>query len=253
MEDRFHYVAMVAHELRGPLLPILNAASVLKRRPVDTDVVYRCASIIERQARALNRRVDDLLDVSRLQHGNFPLMRTRVSVLEIVQQSVEMVAPVASQCGVSMTVTLACEPIDLDADAGRLVQALQNVLANAVKFSEKGHDIHVRAQRDKDDVIVTVSDAGIGLEEKDLESIFSLFAKIDPVDTARADGGLGIGLYLARKYAVAHGGTLTATSPGLGQGSVFTLRLPTLSPSAPALGDPQPTPSSRSVSFFTTA
>jgi signal transduction histidine kinase len=251
MEDRSHYIAIVAHELRGPLLPILNAASVLKRRPLDTDVVFQCASIIDRQARVINRRVDDLLDISRLQRGNLILNRARISILEIVRQAVEMVAPVASQRGIAIQVTLACEPIELNADGGRLVQAVQNLLANAVKFSSKGSDVHVRAHRDGDHVVVTVTDSGVGLETKDLESIFTLFAQADPASFERDSGGLGIGLYLARKFAVAHGGTLTAASAGPGHGSVFTLRVPALA--GETLEGVQSAPSSRSVSFLTTA
>jgi signal transduction histidine kinase len=226
VDDRSQYVAVVAHELRGPLMPILNAAAILKHRPIDMEMVEHCAGIIDRQARILSRRVDDLMDVSRVQMGGFHLERTPTSIAKIVRQAVEMVAPLAAQRGLSLVVSLPPDSIELDADESRLVQALQNLLGNALKFSDRGREIQLRVRRDRTWVEVAISDSGIGLEAIELESIFALFAQCEPGVSAHSNRGLGIGLYLARTFAVAHGGNLTAESAGRGKGSTFTLRIP---------------------------
>ncbi len=227
-DDRSQYVAVVAHELRGPLMPILNAAAILRHRPLDLEMVEHCAAIIERQARIISRRVDDLMDVSRVQMGGFSLQRTRISIADVVRQAVEMVEPLAGQREMALIVSPSPESIELDADEGRLAQALQNVLSNAVKFNNGGREIHVRVRRDHADAVVTVTDTGIGLEPVEIESIFALFAQCERDVAAHTNRGLGIGLYLARTFAEAHGGSLTAASAGRGQGSTFTLRIPAL-------------------------
>lgn len=256
-DDRSQYVALVAHELRGPLMPILNAAAMLKHRPLDAEMVENCAAIIERQARIIGRRVDDLMDVSRTQLGGFRLQRARVSVADLVRQAIEMAKPQADQRGIALLTKLPPGTIELDADAGRLVQALQNLLGNAVKFSNGGKEIRIGVERDGCFAVVTVSDAGIGLATAELESIFALFAQCEPAVAAHSNRGLGIGLYLARTFAQAHDGTLTAASAGRGRGSTFTLRVPALPGDAEAdeerAVDLQGHSSSRSLSFLTTA
>jgi signal transduction histidine kinase len=252
-DDRSQYVALVAHELRGPLMPILNAAAILRHRPLDPEMVENCAAIIERQARIISRRVDDLLDVSRVQMGGFGLKRMRISISDVVRQAVEMVAPVAEQRGIALVVSLPSKPVELDADEGRLVQALQNVLSNAVKFNNGGREIHVRAFHDQGEAIVTVTDTGIGLEAVEIQSIFALFAQCEPDVAAHTNRGLGIGLFLARTFAEAHGGSLTAASAGRGQGSTFTLRVPAIERDPDYAENSQRQSDSRSLSFFTTA
>lgn len=252
-DDRSQYVALVAHELRGPLMPILNATAMLKHRPLDAGMVENCAAIIERQARIIGRRVDDLMDVSRTQLGGLQLQRTRVSIADVVRQAVDMAKPQADRRGIALLIELPSERIELDADAGRLVQALENLLGNAVKFSNGGKEIRIGVERDDALAVVTVSDSGIGLDALEVESIFALFAQCEPAVAAHTNRGLGIGLYLARTFAQAHGGTLTAASAGRGRGSKFTLRVPALPADAQAAGNPQRQSSSRSLSFLTTA
>ncbi|MBC8027497.1 MAG: HAMP domain-containing histidine kinase [Steroidobacteraceae bacterium] len=247
------YVALVAHELRGPLMPILSAAAILRQRPFDPEMIESCAAIIDRQARIISRRVDDLMDVSRAQRGVFALQRARIAIADVVRQAVEMVAPLAEQRGMTMTVSPAAEPIEVDGDDGRLVQALQNLLGNAVKFNGGGREIHVRARRENENAVVTVTDSGIGLEAAEIESIFALFAQREPDVSAHANRGLGIGLYLARTFAEAHGGSLTAASAGRGLGSTFTLRIPALESDFEFPGNAHIQSDSRSLSFLTTA
>jgi signal transduction histidine kinase len=252
-DDRSQYVALVAHELRGPLMPILNAAAILRHRPLDLDMVEYCAAIIDRQARVISRRVDDLLDVSRVQMGGLSLKRLRIPIADVVRQAVEMVEPVAGKRGMALIVNLPSTPIELDADEGRLVQALQNVLSNAVKFSNGGREIRLRAWRDAGDAIVTVTDTGIGLDAVEIQSIFALFAQCEPDVAAHTNRGLGIGLYLARTFAEAHGGSLTAASAGRGHGSTFTLRVPAVEPDSDHADTAQRHSDNRSLSFLTTA
>lgn len=251
--DRNHYVAMVAHELRNPLLPILTAAAIIKRRPLDAELVKRSADIIDRQARILSRRIDDLMDVSRVQMGKLHMTRSQVSVAEILRQCLETVAPMLAQRGQALLISVSPGPMELNADAARLSQALQNLVANAAKFSGKGTEIRVHAERDGGDAVLTVRDSGIGLEPAELESIFRLFSQADQGSSAASNTGLGIGLYLARSFVEAHEGTVTAASGGRNAGSTFTLRVPCLAFDPQATSIAQRSPSSRSVSFLTTA
>jgi signal transduction histidine kinase len=198
------------------------------------------------------------MDVSRVQMGGFSLQCTRTTIADVVRQTLEMVAPLAEQRGMALIVSLPPEPIELQADEGRLIQALQNLLGNALKFNNGGREIYVQARRDHADVVVTVTDTGIGLEAVEIDSIFALFAQCEPNVSTHSNRGLGIGLFLARTFVEAHGGTLTAASAGRGQGSTFTLRVPAL-PSNAASADgasadgAQRQSDNRSLSFLTTA
>lgn len=247
------YVALVAHELRDPLLPIITAAALLKRSPHDAALVERSAGVIDRQARVLNRRIDDLLDVSRLQMGKLRLARTRTSIAKVLAQCMETVAPTVRLRGQTLLVSVSPDPMELEVDDARLGQVLHNLISNAVKFSEPGTELRVHAERDGGNALVTVVDSGVGLSATQLESIFELFAQADEVSPTRPSSGLGIGLYLARLIAEAHGGSVVATSEGLGRGSTFSLRVPVVSPETFSMRPGQAFPSSRSVSFFTTA
>jgi signal transduction histidine kinase len=251
--DRNNYVAMVAHELRDPLMPIINAAAILKRMPVDVELVLRSAGIIERQARIMNRLIDDLLNVSRVQKAKLQLQRSAVTMGDIVEQALESMSPLFKQRGQRLLVTVAPEAMTLHADPLRLGQALRNLLANAAKFSLPDKEVLVRAYREHGEAVVTVADSGVGIDREEQESIFGLFTQAVRTRAPRANGGLGIGLYLARHFAEAHGGSLTVSSGGHGEGSTFMLRVPCLESGAGAVEPAQYSPSKRSVSFLTTA
>jgi signal transduction histidine kinase len=251
--NRNNYVAMVAHELRDPLMPIINAASVLKRTPLDVDLVHRTAGIIERQARLMNRLVDDLMNVSRVQTGKLRLDRSPVTMAEVIEQCMETMAPLFKQRGQRLLVSVSPDAMAMHADALRLTQALRNLVANAAKYGDPHQEVRIRAYRDHKEAVVTVTDSGIGIEPTEIEAIFGLFIQASQARTPRANGGLGIGLYLARKFAEAHGGSITAASLGRGRGSTFMMRVPCLDFDAVATRQDQYIASRRSVSFLTTA
>ncbi|HSL71622.1 MAG TPA: HAMP domain-containing sensor histidine kinase [Longimicrobiales bacterium] len=177
--------------------------------------------------------IDDLLNVSRLRLGNLELQRTIVTVSEIVERTVETVGPFIAARGHALVASLPPEPIDLDADAVWLSRALQNLVRNSGKYTDPGGRIHIDAVRDGDEAVITVSDNGIGIASTQLDAIFDMWAQAGQASTERSEGGVGIGLYLARHVIEAHGGTLRAASDGPGLGSQFTVRLPCCKPAPP--------------------
>lgn len=245
-----NYVAMVAHELRDPLTPIINAAAILLQSPGDTTMVQRTAAVIDRQARIMRNLIDDLMNISRLQTGKLQLNRARVSMAEVIRRSLETASPFCEQRNQKVRVTLAPSPMELHADAERLIQALRNLIVNAAKYSQRGSEVRIHAERKGGDATVHVSDDGIGIQAADLESIFSLFIQGESGRISTSNGGLGIGLFLARQFAEAHGGSLRASSDGVGKGSTFTLRIPCVPLAAHAVEPPlsrssgDPTPAS---------
>ena len=243
---------IIGQELRTPLMPIIHSAQILQRRGIEPELVQATARIIERQARLLGRLVEQLLDVSHAKLGAVHLKRERISMADVVESAVQTMAAHISDRGQRLQVAISAESMELHADPARLCQALQNLLVNSAKFSGQGALIRVRAARDDGDAVVVVSDEGVGIDASHLESIFTLYTQVGVRTTGR-DGGLGIGLYLARRFVEAHGGTLTATSPGVACGSSFTIRVPCLGFSPEAAAFPQWGPSSRSVSALTTA
>jgi signal transduction histidine kinase len=221
-------LAIVLHELRGPLMPILNGAAILKNASHDAALVKRTALLIERQARNLAKLIEDLLDASRSRHGELPMQRRRIELRDVIDTCMETVAPFVHQHQQRLDVVVAQQAMELHADPLRLGQALQNLVFNAAKFSDRGGSIRIEARREDGDALVTVSDDGLGIEAAELETIFGLYTRARAVRTAAPNDGLGIGLYLARCVAEAHGGSLTARSEGPGLGSTFTLRIPCL-------------------------
>lgn len=221
-------VAIVAHELRYPLFPIRDAAALLRQESPDAATVRRAAEIIERQAAAMNRLIGDLVDVSKMQLGAIQMRPARALLSGLMEHAVESATPLVTDRGHALTVSVTPEAIYLNMDVLRLGQALHNIIANASKFTDKHGHIHVRAQREAAEVVIVVSDNGIGIPPAELEAIFELFGRSQ--HEPRIEPGLGLGLYLARYLIDAHGGTVSAASAGPGQGSVFTVRLPCEAP-----------------------
>jgi signal transduction histidine kinase len=217
-------LAIVAHELRNPLMPIRNAAALLRQDAPDADTVRRAADIIERQASAMHRLIGDLLDVSRTQLGVLEMLRVRAPLSELIDRAIESAGPAAEERGHTLLVSVSPQPIYLNMDVLRLCQALCNIIGNASKYSDEHGNVHVRAQRAGAEVTIVVSDNGIGIPAAELEAIFGLFVQAG--QGKRVEPGLGLGLYLARQFVEAHGGTVTAASDGPARGSVFTIRLP---------------------------
>ena len=218
------FLAMLAHELRNPLAPIRNAVTVMQLETLSSPLLRNSRDIIDRQLTHMTRLVDDLLDVGRLTTGKIRLRKELLRVGEIVARSVETARPLIEARRHTLRIDLPGQPIYVEGDATRMSQILQNLLVNAARYTPDGGVIVVSAQAAGGFASIAVSDNGRGIAQADLEDIFNLFIQ---GDTARPDeSGLGIGLTLARSLAELHGGALDAQSPGLGQGSTFTFRLP---------------------------
>ena len=223
------FLAMLAHELRNPLAPILNAVHVMRLRGQDPVLLASMRDVVEQQVRSMARLVDDLLDVSRISRGKIHLRHEPVSLPAIVHRSSETVRPLVEAKHHELRVSLPREPIRLWADPLRLEQILTNLLTNAVKYTDPGGRIEVEAETTDDQVVIRVRDNGIGIARSMLDEIFQLFSQVDH-SLDRSQGGLGIGLTLARNLVNLHDGSLTARSDGPGLGSEFVVRLPNRTP-----------------------
>ena len=225
------FLAMLAHELRNPLAPIRNAAQVLKLvGPKDAHQQW-AREVIERQTQHLTRLVDDLLDVSRITRGKVTLARAPLELATIINRAVETSRPLIEASRHQLTVVLSPETVRLEGDVTRLVQVVGNLLNNAAKFTEEGGHIWIEAAREGAEAVIRVRDNGMGLPADLLRHVFDLFTQADR-SLDRSQGGLGIGLTLARRLVEMHGGRVEARSDGPGRGSEFIVRLPAEVPSA---------------------
>ena len=216
---------MLAHELRNPLAPILNAVRIMKLQGDDPLLISKMRDVIEQQVRCMSRLVDDLLDVSRMTQGKIQLRYESISLSQIIQRSLETVQPLLIEKRHEVHLTIPEGPLWLWADPLRLEQVLNNLLTNAAKYTESGGVIQVDVESEGDDVLIRVRDNGMGIAPNMLGEIFQLFSQVDR-SLERSQGGLGIGLTLARNLVQLHQGTLVAQSDGLGKGSEFVIRLP---------------------------
>ena len=228
------FLAMLGHELRNPLAPILTALQLVKLRGIDA--VERERAVIERQVVHLVGLVDDLLDVSRITRGRIDLHRDRVELADTVARGIELVSPLLEQQRHTLNVDVP-RGLVVDGDHVRLAQVVTNLLTNAAKYTEPGGEIRIRAERDSDHVVLRVSDTGIGIDEAMLPRIFDLFVQ-QPQTLARSQGGLGLGLAIVRSLVALHGGTVSASSRGKGTGSEFTVRLPLAQEASAAVAAP---------------
>jgi PAS domain S-box-containing protein len=222
------FLATLAHELRNPLAPIANALEILKQAGDNPGLQRQAREAIERQLSHLVRLVDDLLDVSRITRDKLELRKTRVNLISTVRHALETCGPLAQGGELSIEVNLPGEPIWLDADPVRLAQVFNNLLNNAYKYTGKGGTIRLKAeQRGGGDVTVSIRDSGIGIPADKLEAVFVMFEQVEET-SPQATGGLGIGLTLVKRLVELHGGTIRASSEGMGHGSEFVVRLPIL-------------------------
>ena len=219
------FLAMLGHELRNPLSPIVTSLHLLGLRRDDPNVVSRLIAVIERQTQRLIRLVDDLLDVSRITRGTIELREEAVALTGLVERAVEQVRPLLEERGHRLVLDLPEEPLILRADPTRLEQAIGNLVANAAKYTDIGGRIEVSAGRDGSDLVISVRDNGIGLTSDSRERIFELFVQ-GSNSAARMPGGLGVGLTVVRRLVQLHAGTVEAFSEGPGRGSEFVVRLP---------------------------
>ena len=233
-----HFLAMLAHELRNPLAPIVNAVHVLQSTVGGHGEAAAMIATIGRQAEQLTRLVDDLLDVSRVQLGKIRLSEEPVDVARVASQCVAALRTSGKAHGRAVKIDVPPEPLVVVGDPVRLEQVLWNLLDNALKYSPAASPIDVRATREDAAAVLRVRDYGLGIAPEMLTRIFDVFTQAGP-DLPRAPGGLGIGLALVRSLVEQHGGTVVAHSEGRGRGSVFEVRLPVAHVPAP---EPAPTP-----------
>jgi PAS domain S-box-containing protein len=221
------FLAMLAHELRNPLAPLRNAVGVLARLVPPGTAARSAVDMSERQVRHMTRLVNDLLDVSRITQGKIELRRERVSVAEAVRDAVDAIGPLVAERGQRLTVRMPERPPTILADSVRIAQVLENLLSNASKYTDSGGSIELGVEQEGEEVVIRVSDTGIGIERDHLAQVFELFTQIDAT-MDRAEGGLGIGLSLVKRLVELHDGSVSAQSGGRGCGTCFVVRLPRL-------------------------
>jgi signal transduction histidine kinase len=219
------FLAMLAHELRNPLAPILNAIGLMRKKPLQDPQLNWSREVIERQVGHLARLVDDLLDVSRITRGKINLSREAVNVAALVSRAVETVHPFITERGHQFTIDVPAQAIHVHGDPLRLTQAVGNVLSNAAKYTDPGGEIRLVVRPADGNVEIRVTDSGIGIPSPLLPIIFDMFTQLNH-RSGRPQSGLGIGLALVRKLLEMHGGTVTARSEGEGLGSEFLITLP---------------------------
>ncbi len=219
------FLAMLSHELRSPLAAIQNAVRLLSSQTGETPPQHRTQALIERQVRRMTQLVDDLLDVSRISHGRLHLQRERIDLRVVVSNAIETLESDINERHQQLTTALPDAPVWLQADPWRLEQVFVNLLANASKYTDAGGELAVWVHTRDGQAVVGIRDSGIGIAPDALAHIFDLFRQADEA-APRSKSGLGIGLALVRNLLELHGGSVTATSAGIGQGSEFTVRLP---------------------------
>jgi signal transduction histidine kinase len=219
------FLATLAHELRNPLAPIRNALYIMQAARDNPAAVGEARAIIERQLAQMVRLVDDLLDVSRITTGKLNLRRERVDARAVAQSAIEAVEPLARARGHALRVALPPPGVTLDADPTRLAQVFLNLLNNAIKFTDPGGRIDFEVEVAADELVARVRDSGVGIAAEMREEIFEMFAQADR-SLERSTMGLGVGLSLARRLVELHGGTISVSSAGPGQGAEFVVRIP---------------------------
>jgi signal transduction histidine kinase len=232
------FIAVLAHELRNPLVPITAGLDILADAPSDLTVLDRVQPAMRRQVDHLVRLVDDLLDVSRITSGKIELRRQAVKTADFLSRAVEMSRPVVDdrRHELVLDIDTGVEAVHVDGDPVRLAQVISNLLNNAARYTDPGGHIELSCRLDGDHVLVRVTDDGAGMEPTLIERAFDMFVQ------GQADGsGLGIGLTLVSRMVELHGGTVTAHSEGRGKGSTFEVRLPVFR-GAPDLCAPQRAP-----------
>ena len=219
------FLATLSHELRNPLSALSTAAHLLDRESLDVKTELTARQIVKRQTRLMSRLLDDLLDVSRITRGKLEIRKAPIEVSTIIESAIETVQPWLNRKGHVFSVNVPERDVIIEADAVRLAQVLANLLTNAAKYTEPHGRIELTVQRQGDVMEFRVRDNGIGIPPENQSEIFKMFAQLRPA-IERSEGGLGIGLALAKGLVDLHGGTIDVKSQGVGRGSEFTVRIP---------------------------
>ena len=227
------FLAVLAHELRNPLAPIVTGLEVMRMRADSMETVASVRGIIERQAKQLSHLIDDLLDIARVTNGKVEIRKAPVDLKAIVSNAVETSLPLIEKSRHAFSQVLTDAPLPVNADAARIAQVIGNLLTNAAKYTPQGGHIALEVGRQGDEAVISVIDSGVGIPPESLESVFDMFSQVGR-NMPHAQGGLGIGLSLVRQLVGMHGGTVAAASAGTGKGSTFVVRLPLDKDAVPA-------------------
>jgi PAS domain S-box-containing protein len=221
------FLATLAHELRNPLAPIRQAA-LISKTPAATEAQKRWShDVIERQVHHMALLLDDLLDISRVTRGTLELRTEMTELAAVIEAAVETARPSIDSKRHVLSIEIPDQPLQLAADPLRLAQVISNLLTNAAKYTDPEGRIRLRVEQQPGAIMISVTDNGIGIPADALERVFAMFSQVKSAQD-RSDGGLGIGLALAKGLIDLHGGTIEARSAGIGRGSEFIVRLPTL-------------------------
>jgi len=224
-DEKVQFLAMLAHELRNPLAPILNALAVLRRVTSTEPTLPWVHDVVKRQVDHMTRLLNDLLEVSRVTSGKIALQKRSITVSEFMLHAIETCRPLMHDRDQNFTIAIPPQPLTIDGDPTRLAQIFSNLLNNAAKYTPIRGSISFSAQQQDEKVVLRVKDDGCGIATEALPRIFELFTQ-EGRSLARAQGGLGIGLTVVRRLVQLHGGTIEASSPGLDQGSEFVVTIP---------------------------
>jgi signal transduction histidine kinase/CheY-like chemotaxis protein len=219
------FLAVLAHELRNPLAPVRNAVHLLRARDGTDPESERTYDVIERQVEHLTRLIEDLMDVSRISRDQLELRKSRVVVSDVVSRAIEGTRYLIDGHRHRLSVSIPAEEVEVDADAARFVQVLINLLANAARYTPEGGHISVVAKHEAEALELSVSDNGVGIPVEQLPHVFDMFYQ-GGREHRSGHRGLGIGLGLVKKLVELHGGSVSVSSGGVGQGSTFTVRIP---------------------------
>ena len=218
------FLAVLAHELRNPLAPICHGLELMRTQAGNPETSAKVRDMLDRQVNQMVRLVNDLLDVARITSGKVELRKQRAEIGDLVNVAVETSLPVVEASKHRLTVTVPDEPMPVYVDPERIAQVISNLLNNAAKYTPAGGAIELHVGHDDSEVIISVTDNGIGIAPQSIGTVFDLFRQVGQ-DFERSQGGLGIGLSLVKQLVELHGGTATAESPGEGGGSTFVIRL----------------------------
>ena len=219
------FLATLAHELRNPLAPIRQAAMISQSPSATDEAKHWSHEVISRQVKHMSLLLDDLLDVSRITRGTLALRIEMTDLATIVDAAVEQARPLIDAKHHELETNLPSSPVRFAGDPLRLAQILSNLLTNAAKYTDPRGKIRLDATADAGEVVIKVTDTGVGLTSEAIPSVFTMFSQVKGTED-RSEGGLGIGLALAKGLMSLHGGTIEAASAGIGRGSEFTVRLP---------------------------
>ncbi|HEY8025885.1 MAG TPA: response regulator [Burkholderiaceae bacterium] len=222
---RTEFLATLAHELRNPLAPLRNGLQVIRLAMNDPSTLARTSEIMERQLSNMVHLVDDLLDVARITKGSISLKKKNIDLASVINAAIETSSSLIAAGQHTLETDVPEEPVQVELDPTRIAQAIGNILNNAAKYTPRGGHIRLSVRCLEQSFEVVVTDSGIGIPADCIESVFTMFAQLKHGEQL-AQGGLGIGLSLVRRLVELHGGSVKASSPGIGQGSTFSINLP---------------------------